>query len=450
MGWNMIRVNLFISSFRKMTRRIVVLVVFLAICLLLVQILNYMYVDQDMFERSVWHAFYEEKENIDYLYLGSSHVYCDLNPFSLDELNDKNNFNLSTGSQSVRGSYYLLKEADRYHDLQHVYVELYYDPQIRINEEDLTRDRRCIDEMKNSFNRLSYIMSIGEADTYFDTNFPFMRFRNKIFDIEYIEKKVAEKKTEKYKNYEYRTESGLGVNEHQGKGRFYSDVKLRQGVLLWRGEQRLAETPLPAEAAKYLQRIINYCKKHKIELTLFSSPIYELQVLSTQGYDTYVRQIQEIADKNNITYYDFNLSKEEYLPIQKTEYFKDIGHLNAFGAEIYTNFFYQVMQRTREENKEYFYTSYEEKLRMQPWKLHGIYLLNDTEDNCELWQIASTWEKGLEYRVLFTPEEGNTVMLQDFSDNPYIVLNKDWHGGICTIVAREKGKEEVATLEVEY
>lgn len=50
--------------------------------------MNYLYVDDtDEFARYMLHDFYtlDVTENIDRLYLGSSHVFCDINPVILDE-----------------------------------------------------------------------------------------------------------------------------------------------------------------------------------------------------------------------------------------------------------------------------------------------------------------------------------------------------------------------------
>lgn len=89
-----------------------------------VKALNYLYWQEDVWSRNLCHNFYGQAKNIDYIYLGSSHVYCDINPEILDEKNGKNNFNLSSGSQRVIESYYCLKEADRRNKIEKVYLEL--------------------------------------------------------------------------------------------------------------------------------------------------------------------------------------------------------------------------------------------------------------------------------------------------------------------------------------
>lgn len=74
--------------------------------------------------RILWQQFYVHEGEIENLYLGSSHVFCDLNPEILDQLTGKCNFNLSSPNQPLNGSYYLLREADKRNELSHVYLEV--------------------------------------------------------------------------------------------------------------------------------------------------------------------------------------------------------------------------------------------------------------------------------------------------------------------------------------
>ena len=85
---------------------------FFGVCSVITSFLNYIYVMPDDWSNKLWSDFYSD-DNIDYLYLGSSHVYCGIDPYILNDVNGKNNFNLSSHSQLLNGSYYLLKEADR-------------------------------------------------------------------------------------------------------------------------------------------------------------------------------------------------------------------------------------------------------------------------------------------------------------------------------------------------
>lgn len=92
-----------------------------------------MYVPFWDWERNLWHYFYKDDGKIDNLYLGSSHVYYDINPALLDSMNGGYNFNLASSAQPLNGSYYLLKEAGKNNALSHVYLELYYQCSVKDN-----------------------------------------------------------------------------------------------------------------------------------------------------------------------------------------------------------------------------------------------------------------------------------------------------------------------------
>ena len=63
-------------------------VVFAAVVIMITVVMDYLYVDDtDEFARAMLHELYGEQENIDRLYVGSSHVFCDIDPFVLDEIN---------------------------------------------------------------------------------------------------------------------------------------------------------------------------------------------------------------------------------------------------------------------------------------------------------------------------------------------------------------------------
>lgn len=221
----------------------------------------------------------------------------------------------------------------------------------------------------------------------------------------------------------------------------------RQGYRMKRPPESLA---LTYDAEKYLRKIIEYCQKNEIEITLFSSPIYELQVLSTENYDAYIEQIKQIAKEYQVKYYDFNVAKEENLSIQNIEMFMDPGHLNVKGARMFTEFFYTVISMPSEENKELFYNSYMEKMRNNESNVYGIYYYSAVDNNEEWFvNIASNRATGLEYKVIMTGEDGEQKVYQEFSNNKSYRIPKKWVG-ICTILWREQGQREIKELNIEF
>lgn len=172
-------------------------------------VLNYMYVARDSdWERNLWHYFYENKGEIDNLYLGSSHVYSGINAALLDDLNGEYNFNLASARQRPISSYFLLKEADRTNSLSHVYLELFYwcstNDDFDLSSETIfyNDNWRNIDYMKFSHNKVEYILHISEAEKYINTFLPFTRYRSYLGDWDYVKQTMESKRKVDYLTYE--------------------------------------------------------------------------------------------------------------------------------------------------------------------------------------------------------------------------------------------------------
>lgn len=423
--------------------------------------LNYAYEEVIPWYQILWHHYDESKGTIDNLYLGSSHVYCDIYPQQLDRLNGQSNFNLSSPMQLLNGSYYLLREADADNTLSHIYLELYYFCSSKDNfNEDLEpvesnefylRNWLHTDFMPPSVNRLAYMLSIGPPDAYADILFPFVRYRSKLDNWDYVKENTEEKRTESFKSYSYHYDhqDGNGYDEYWKQGYFYSSRQSKDQDRLFEQSRILTENSLGEQSEYWLRKIIEYCQRKNLPLTLFISPIDELQLVSTENYDNYVCQIKTIANEYDLDFYDFNLAKEEYLPIQSGTCFRDLGHLNYTGASMFTPFFYKVISGNAKDNADYFYDSYAEKLRETPPALYGLYYRDCNE--IRTFHIASNRSQEMEYRIIITPEEGEQYCLQDFHTNTIFTLPTTSHG-VCTIVARMADTPEqiVRTLEINF
>lgn len=117
-----------------------------------------------------------------------------------------------------------------------------------------------------------------------------------------------------------------------------------------------------------------------------------------------------------------------------------------------------VVSSEWKENKKYFYNSYSEKLEKSKERVYGLYsygageteLEPDDPDKTRRMVIASNRDKELEYQVFMMPDEGETVLLQNYSTNKQFNISPQEHG-ICKIVWRSTGdKEKTKSMEVRY
>lgn len=446
---------------KKNLKRILGFLAAFFIFVILAKTFNYLYFSDDIWTRILWHHFYEDSGKIDNAYIGSSHVYSDINPATMNQLNGQYNFNLSTPAQCLNGSYYLLQEADRLNPLSHAYLELCYRFSVNpVQGPDPIRDSHLhnwinTDYMHFSVNKIKYTLAIiSETNKYEDIFFPFIRYREKLGDWDYINEVRNVKKSDSYHAYEYRESFGenIGMNEYRKQGYFYSTIIIPESDLIYEQSVVMEENPLEDVCEEYIRKFIGYCQKNDIPITLFVTPIPDLKLISTENYDNYINQVSDLAREYQIPFYDFNLIKEEYLPLRVNEHFRDLDHLNTAGADLFTPLFYEIISGTPSENNKYFYASYADKLQSTAPSIYGIYYNHSGtgEERKKVMHIASNREKGMEYKIVLAPYGGEPYVVQDYLENKEFTVPL-YEGGICTIEARSTDDpDHIQTLEIKY
>lgn len=435
-------------------------------------ILEYLLVDDDgTFERMMMHDFYKNTENIDNLYLGSSHVFCDLNPAVLDEINGKNNFNLSTSAQPLIASYYLLIEADKNNDLDCVYLDLWNgllmeDNGIWKEPGELLTSWQVLDQMKFSANKLKWLLDSTDYRYVYLSAFPSIRYKNRLLDFDYLAEQLRNKTKSDYRcynDYENYVHKGYSYTDHTAD-ELYCTTTVRK-----------VEKPrkLSATAKEYLIKIIDYCDKNNIKLRLCANPVSDWAVCQTGDYDEYVMQMRELAAQYGLEYYDFNLCKKEYLDIEDNTFWSDNNHLNRCGAELYSNVFgtfFEKLEKGEIQSSDYFYDSYQEKLDNMEERVFGV-VVEEIEDERRAEYFASLGMESMEGCRLFNlstidnlksdgietyvyrVESGTKEMsvLQDWDENSRYILPPSAESGKLYIKVRNvRTKEEYGEVDIEY
>lgn len=451
---------LFTSSFRIKVKRAMEVFALIALINLGVCFLNYIYQEPDYASRIMWKSFYAQ-DDVDTIFLGSSHVYCDVDVYVVDEVMNCKSFDMATSSQRLQESYYNLIEANQKYDIKNVYVELYYE-----ESTDKDGDYKTVNAMKNSWKNTDYmgkgfvwlegVWKMNDSEHLLDALMPFVRYRAYLFDWDYISEQISIKKSDDYKNYKYHydfSENGFYEIDLNRKGFWYSTKIIDD--FIYTPSREKCDMCMTNDAEKYLKKIIEYCHEHEISLKLFVSPIYETQLISTEGgYDTYLNYVQALADEYSIPFYDFNIIKKEYLKLD-TDDFYDVGHLNSKGAEKFTRILCDVFSNENLDKNMYFYDSFSEKMQNEIPRLYGIYWVNK---NDRVIKIAASDNSNMEFKVVFEQIddeslENNTssnVMLQDYNKNREIIIPKVEHGKIIIYWRMKNSEENVEMMEIMF
>lgn len=354
-----------------------------------------------------WGKYYQNEQNIDNIFLGSSHVFCDINPIVMDSKLGGNNWNMSINGMRLNAAYSILREVNSQHELKCVYLELFYWCSTNEDGETNSAESYYYNAMsadyrhENQYN-IGLQLTMSNPARYLDTFFPSVRYKQYLFNPVHILSAVKYERSDEYRNNIYRKESERGVTELQDKGFWFSTIEMIDSERIKKKDRDIKECATLTESAEtYLRKIIKYCKDNEIELVLFCSPMYDIQLLSAGDYDAYVNKVKAIADEYGIKYYDFNLIKPEYLDIQHLEYYKDMDHLNTKGADEFSRLFADIIIDPSIADG-MFYESYHARLGAIEAEVYGLYWIT-LEDGTRRFYIASNRENGIIYDITVRP-----------------------------------------------
>lgn len=388
---------------------------FVALFLACGSFLRYILVDDSgSYTRVMMHEMYEQEENIDILFVGSSHCYRSLDPRITDEMFGANTFNVGSSAQELDGSLALIRETAKTNDLEQIYLEVYYD----IAQMPAFEDREALvstyiisDYMRPSLNKLGYLLKASSMEHYSNSFIPARRNWDKLFMKDYVANVIKSKTAEWYKDYTY----PFGEAErYEGKG--YVAVDLVGDI--YYGYEHFEPIDTVAISEDYvdtLNEIIAFCEKEDIELTLFATPMPEFRLADVGNYDDYIQFMNGLLEGTDVKYYDFNLCKDEYLSFDES-YYADTDHINAKGAEAFSRLFSEFFTGQIPE-EELFYGSYAERLEAQEPDVYGIIVEYEDGGKCTLSPVTNVNADEICYTVNWISESGEVVVLQEQKQN---------------------------------
>lgn len=437
---------------------IVVRIIAFLLCFFLCgSLLRFLLVDDTAsYTRLMLHEMYHQEDNIDTLFLGSSHCYRTFVTDVTDRELGCNTFNGGSSSQYIDGSFAMLKEADKHYRLKRVYLELYFGVTLGPSFDertDMTSTYILSDYMKLGYNKWQYLLNASSPQYYVNSFLPERRYWRNIFHINIVMSSFH-KFTNDYRHYGYgrvNASAKRGDEEYRGKGYVANYNVARNGKYFYSGNYNPMDlSAISEDWTNTVKDIADYCHSRKIEIVLLSAPMPSFYLLGYENYDDYIEKVKEIASETGCDYFDFNLCKEEYFP-NTTKYFKDVDHLNNAGAMKFSKLFCDFVNGKVTE-EELFYPTYAEKTEQMESKIYGI-SYEDTEDERNA-KIVATGD-GLEYKVIFTETNalGEPIgkrRTRKFNADKAFSLPITEHGAI-KIVARERESGSVEGEDlVEY
>lgn len=252
---------------------------------------------------------------IDVLCVGSSHMYCGINPIQLYEDRGIAAYDIAIGSQAPWQSYYYLREACRTQEPKLIIFDTYMVGMVQdLNHYEDYQTVANLLCFPISWNKLRAIV-VSDADNKLDLflGFPYTHDDMDRYPINETER--IERGFDYYMGYQY--------NDAVYPYYYVENIDCVE-----------KESPIHPKNELYLRLIIEYCINNHIDILLTNAPCPCINIESQE----YFNYIKAIANEYKVKFID---GCEEYTDIgidYLTDSYGDGGHLNYSGVTKYTTY----------------------------------------------------------------------------------------------------------------
>jgi len=295
-------------------------------------------------DNSVQGFFALDRNSIDVLFLGTSHVIYGISPMTLYEQTGIRSYNLATSAQPIECSYILLKQAFETQSPKIVFLDVSHMFDDKSNFASYYRN-----VMDNLYGRSAYLEF---AEIYSETEgndglwsavFPIIKYHTRWSELSYDDLKSAHgiyysmgqfvhsyagspastlESLEKYNSRLFKREQNrIAASGRDGDG---ADVSADPVY-----RPRISET-----FGKYLDKIIDLCNQHEATLILMNIPAMKNAL--SGGWSTIKQEAAvQFADQHDLYFLDMHYAD---LIDPAHDYMDGGGHLNLRGSETITNY----------------------------------------------------------------------------------------------------------------
>lgn len=290
-------------------------------------------------------------ENADVVFIGASRINetFDTRVFT-DEWGVKCVLNAGSAGQSVRSTYYQLKDlVERIHP-DRVYIEAIIDGVLSEKEDPLKWRLEILDRLSPK-NKILMVLDCFEPE---EAIYLLQTYRhNENLDIENIRTNLREKTALRKTGERLRTDR---LEYYAGNGFTYNRYSCAPGTIPIMGAVEFSPDKVSEDKLKYLDACIKLCKDNNIEVNLVTGVTSVMRMYACTGYQEANDFYKSYAEANGIKYYNLNYMKEResLLPDDKMY---DYNHCNGEGAHIASEFFAQIVKKEEagEDVSQYFY-----------------------------------------------------------------------------------------------
>jgi hypothetical protein len=330
--------------------------------------------------------------------------------------------NAGTSSQSLCGTYFYLKDILKKYDIKIAVVGISYWQLMNARSTALKKEFIVLDRISDPFIRAEYIherMTVEELPFLLKSrqycgNFPILKENLKTkLSMNYLKEKNC--------NPENVMMGYAPLNEEIGEGH----VGIEEGE--WDGLQDRVDP----EAIEYLRKIINLCKRNKVEVHLVSMPLMCGIAYSNRPMEVLHNKMEKFAYDNQLAFDDMNLLKfrQEIIPDEKMN---SADHLSGKTAEQFTEVYAKILvnEQNKVSNSEYMYNSLKAAKNAMSSVLAVDFHTESAEGGARKIIARSIVKENCvpEYRYSVISEAGKEHILQEYSTLNECILPPEYVG----------------------
>lgn len=294
----------------------------------------------------------QEKDSIDVVFIGTSHVYHGISPMDLWNEYGMTSYNLGTGSQGLALSYYLTKEAIRTQHPSMIVLESWgarYPESYQTSN--LPRTHMVVDSLPLGKTKIElykdFVNQVLPKDERLEFYFPIIRNHGRWQDLE--------------------------LKDFKRTNEFAKGQTLSTGIRLQTEPPIVDEcTELTDKNRHFLEKIIQLCNDNNTSLVIYTIPTADFKHYAE--YHKCANSVIKMAEEYGIPAIDFEHYRSE-IGIDYSLDFIDREHLNTQGSTKFTLFFGQWLKGNFE------ITDHRLEERYNQWNTDYLYYYNYLCDN---------------------------------------------------------------------
>jgi len=297
-------------------------VLFIAVIICLNEIMRFI-VMPPSYTRYILGELNDKNQNYDCVVLGASHGRSAINPYKLDEVLDCNSINLSIPNETVKDSYYLLKECYRKNQPETIIFDIDYQYWYKLVQSEYWTTF-IYEQLDFSPIKLEYLSrELLKKDFRVGlSRWAYYLVNGKINLLENTKLKLSKA----YRNNELSVVKDADAGgKYVGKG-FYHRVR---GNNKGKFKKVSIDTnDLEQDAVNYFKRIVDFCKKKGARLVCITSPIMPAS-LNYGCYEEVHQYFTELCKQHQVEYYDFNYIKNSVFSFKNMDFVDYDGHMTG-------------------------------------------------------------------------------------------------------------------------